>query len=142
MARPDSNVIDEASKFRGGGESEQHRKLKKYIAEHPEVLQLPASARADTEFRLPSGDSLDVLFRAGDDWTAVEVKSAESLLPDVVRGMFQCVKYQAVIKALQAAQGLTQSARAILVIEGAFPTQLESWKQVLGIEVVDLVQAE
>ncbi len=141
LARPDSNVIDEASKFRGGGESEQHRRLKKYIAEHPEILQLPASARVDTEFRLPSGDSLDVLFRADDEWTVVEVKSAKSLLPDIVRGMFQCVKYQAVIKALQAAQGLTQSARAILIIEGAFPTQLESWKQVLGIEVIDSVQA-
>jgi hypothetical protein len=142
LARPDSNVIDEASKFRGGGESEQHQRLKKYVAEHPEVLQLAATARVDTEFRLPSGDSLDVLFRAGDDWTAVEVKSAKSLLPDIVRGMFQCVKYQAVNKALQATQGRTQSARAILVIEGAFPAHLESWKQVLGIEVVDLMRAE
>jgi hypothetical protein len=142
LARPDSNIIDEASELRGGGESEQHQRLKKYIAEHPEVLQLPATARADTEFHLPSGDSLDVLFRVGDDWTAVEVKSAKSLLPDIVRGMFQCVKYQAVIKALQATQGRTQSARAILAIEGAFPAQLESWKQVLGSEVIDLIRAE
>lgn len=142
LVRPDSNVIDEASEFRGGGESEQHQRLKKYIAEHPKVLQLPATVRADTEFRLPSGDSLNVLFRTGDDWTAVEVKSARSLLPDLVRGMFQCVKYQAIVKALQATQGRTQSAKAILVIEDAFPAQLESWKQVLGIEVIDCVRPQ
>lgn len=142
LARPDSTVLDDASKFRGRGESEQHRRLKEYLAEHPDILQLPAAAGADTEFSLPSGDSLDVLFRVGDDWTAVEVKSAKSSLSDIVRGMFQCVKYQAVIEAFQATQGLTQSARVILVLEGAFPTQLESWKQVLGIEVVDCVQGE
>ena len=134
LAKPGPVVIDEASKFRGGGESGQHRKLKEYVAEYPEILQLSATVLADMEFRLPSGDSLDILFRAGDDWTAVEVKSAKSLLPDIVRGMFQCVKYQAVIEALQAAQGLTQSTRTILVLEGAFPAQLEIWKQVLDID--------
>lgn len=100
LTGPDLSVVDEASKFRGGGESKQHQKLKNYIADHPEVLQLPATAKVDTEFRLPSGDSLDVLFRTGDDWIAVEVKSARSPLPDIVRGMFQCVKYQAVVEAL------------------------------------------
>lgn len=135
-------MIDEASNFRGGGESEDHQKLKNYIAEHPDVLRLPATTEADTEFRLPSGDSLDVLFRSGEDWIAVEAKSAKSPLSDIVRGLFQCVKYQAVIKALQTTQGRTQSARVILVMEGAFPKQLELWKQVLGIEVVDIMQAE
>lgn len=141
LAKPGSNVVEEASQSRGGGESEQHQRLKKHVAEHPEILGLPATARVDEEFPLPSGDSVDVLFRVGDDWIAVEVKSAISSLSDIVRGMFQCVKYQAVIEALQATQGFTQSTRTVLVIEGAFPTQLESWKQVLCTEVVDLMQA-
>jgi hypothetical protein len=142
LVRPDSDVIEEASNFRRGDESAQHQRLKEYIAGYPEILQLPANVRTDMEFRLPSGDSLDVLFRVGDDWTAVEVKSARSPLSDIVRGMFQCVKYEAVIIALQATLGLTQSARAVLVIEGAFPTHLKSWKQVLNIEVIDSVQTE
>lgn len=142
LAMPNQSVMDEASKFRGGGESEQHQRLKNYIAEHPEALQLPANATADTEFRLPSGDSLDVLFRAGDDWIAVEVKSAKSLSSDIVRGMFQCVKYQAVVKAFQTMQGRTQSARAILVLENKLPRELESMKYALGVEIFDLVQSQ
>lgn len=143
LAKPDENLIREASKVRSGGESEQHRRLKEYIAKHPEILELPASAREGTvEFSLPSGDSLDVLFQAGADWIAVEVKSARSLLSDIVRGMFQCVKYQAVIEAFQAWQGLPQSARTILVLESKFPRELNSRRQVLGIEVVDRVRPE
>ncbi|MDT7688232.1 MAG: eukaryotic-like serine/threonine-protein kinase [Acidobacteriota bacterium] len=74
-----SALLKQASNFRGGGESEEHRSLKTYVAEHPELLNLPRStSRGVTEYRLPSGDSLDVLFRHGDDWIAVEVKSHKS----------------------------------------------------------------
>lgn len=36
-------VLDNAKRVRGGGESERHRRLKEYIAEHPGLLQLPAA---------------------------------------------------------------------------------------------------
>jgi len=143
LGRLDSSILDEASKVRGGGESQQHRRLKEYIRDHPEAVQLPAMiGRGRTEFPLPSGDSLDVLFQDGDDWWAVEVKSAISGISDIVRGIFQCVKYRAVIEALQATQGLPQSARAILVLESDFPRELDSRKQVLGIEVIDNVRPQ
>lgn len=128
---------------RGGGESARHRRLKEYVRDHPEVLQVPATAEVDKdEFLLPSGDSLDVLFRDGGDWIAVEVKSAISGTSDIGRGMFQCVKYEAVIKAYQDTQNLPQSARTILVLEGVFPTKLDNMKQTLGIEVIDRIRPQ
>ena len=63
---------------------------------------------------LPSGDTIDVLFRNGLDWIAVEVKSSLSNSLDITRGLFQCVKYRAVIEAVQATRNLEQNARAIL----------------------------
>ncbi len=141
LVKPDENLIREASKPRTGGESDDHRRLKKYIAEHPEILKLPGSAGEGTvEFPLPSGDSLDVLFRTGDAWTAAEVKSAKSPHGDIIRGMFQCVKYRAVIEALQAVRDIPQSARAVLVLESEFPEELTSWRQMLSIEVIDLIR--
>jgi hypothetical protein len=61
-----SLLLKQASNFRGGGESEEHKRLKFYVAEHPEIINLSRSVpRGATEYRLPSGDSLDVLFRDG-----------------------------------------------------------------------------
>lgn len=138
-----ADVLSQAVSIRRGGESERHRRLKEYIRAHPEILQVDADTEVEKdEFLLPSGDSLDVLFRNGSDWTAVEVKSAISSPLDIYRGMFQCVKYQAVIEAHQVTHNLPQSVRVILVLEGVFPTKLDGIKQKLGIEVIDCVRPQ
>jgi hypothetical protein len=129
--------------FGAGGESPGHRKLKNFIASHPEAVGLPATlSPGDTEKPLQSGDSLDVFFRHGHDWIAVEVKSALSSEADIVRGMFQCVKYRAVLEAQQAVDGFPQSARAILVLEAKLPPQFQAMKNILGIELVDDIKIE
>ncbi len=138
-----ADVLSQAVSIRRGGESERHLKLKEYTRAHPEILQVAADAKVEKdEFLLTSGDSLDVLFRNDDDWIAVEVKSAISSPLDIYRGMFQCVKYQAVIEAYQITHNLPRSVRVILVLEGLFPTEFDDIKQKLGIEVIDCVRPQ
>lgn len=138
-----ASALSKAASFRGGGEGEQHRRLKEYVAAHPEILNLPASTEAGTtEFPLPSGDTLDVLFKTGDDWTIVEVKSAVSGKHDLIRGMFQCVKYQAVAEAYQAAQDIPRSVRTVLLFEDELPEDLLPLKHVLGTEIIDAIQLQ
>jgi hypothetical protein len=80
---------------------------------------------------------------SGDKLFAIEAKSAVSDVQDMVRGMFQCVKYRAVIMAYQATQNLPQSVRTILVIEGTFPAELDDMKQHMpGIEVQDRIRPQ
>ena len=80
-----------------GGEGEDHKNLKYYIFEHPESLGIKDVVEKAVEFKLPSGDQLDVYFvRKNGDRVAVEVKPASSPDEDMMRGMFQCVKYKAV----------------------------------------------
>jgi len=129
-----------AASFGGGGESAEHRKLKLFVAGHPEIVGLPAKLTGDTEHPLLSGDVLDVFFQHGQDSIAVEVKSALSSEADIVRGMFQCVKYRAVLEAQQAADGLAQSARAVLALEAKLPSKFQALKNVLGIELVDEIK--
>ncbi len=58
---------------------------------------------------------------------------------DIVRGLFQCVKYRAVLEAQHASEGLPQSARAILALGAKLPSKLQALKNVLGVEMVDEV---
>ncbi len=122
----------------GGGESPEHKRLKDYVAKNPKIVGLPASSTiGTTEFRLPSGDSLDVSFNLAKQWFAVEVKSRLSAEPDIVRGIFQCVKYQAILDAVLLSQSRTCDARAILVLESNLPSKLKALSNLLGVEVVD-----
>lgn len=90
-----------------------------------------------TELPLPSGDSLDVSFDAKKNWVGVEVKSAISPESDIVRGLFQCVKYRAVMEAVQIADGRPQNVRALLVLESTLPASLIALRNLLGIEVLE-----
>lgn len=129
-----SRLVRDAA-ARGGGESEAHRGLKEYVAAHPEIVSLRAgSEHGDTEYVLPSGDKLDVLFRRGEDWIAVEVKSHISDEGDLARGVFQCVKYQAVLEAALLATASTGDVRTVLVTTREASVELRALKNTLGVE--------
>jgi len=134
-----ADTLSRASAFHSGGESEDHRKLKEFVASNPPILQLPPGLSGTTEYPLPSGDCIDVLFQQKDEWIAVEVKSKLSPEADIARGVFQCIKYRAVIEAYQASLEIPQNARIILVLEASFPRLLVPLKNMLGVEVLDKV---
>jgi hypothetical protein len=114
--------------------------LKEFVARNPGRIGLTGKIpKAVVELPLPSGDKLDVSFRGKARWVAVEVKSAISAEEDIVRGLFQCVKYRAVLEAVQASEVQPQGARAILVLEGSLPSILVPLCNILGVEVVENV---
>ncbi|MDD2853661.1 MAG: hypothetical protein PHY09_17385 [Desulfuromonadaceae bacterium] len=122
----------------GGGESKDHKALKEYVAKNPESIGLKASTPIGIlEHPLPSGDSLDVSFFNMKGWVAAEVKSAISSEADIVRGLFQCVKYRAVMEAVQVSEAQAQNARALLVLESSFPQSLVPLRNILGVEVIE-----
>jgi hypothetical protein len=124
----------------GAGESEDHRRLKKYVAAHPEIVGLPANLkRGETEFGLPSADCIDVLFKNGPAWIGAEVKSVISSEDDIVRGMFQCIKYRALIEASQKYQLEAVNARVVLVLGKPLPAKLLWAKNLFGTEIVENV---
>lgn len=132
-------LIDGASSY-AGGEGPEHRRLKAYVAEHPEVIGLPISTlHGSTEKLLPSGDSLDVSFLQSREWIAAEVKPSGSPIPDILRGLFQCVKYKAVMEAVQSTEGKPRAATAVLVLQGQLPPNLIPVRNTLGIRVFENV---
>lgn len=75
------------------------------------------------EHVLLCGDRLDVFFLLKDDTQiAVEVKSSISHDADILRGIYQCVKYEAVLNAEQSVKGVHNTVKALLVLEREMPS--------------------
>lgn len=134
------SLSDEApSVFHGGGEGKEHKELKEYVAAHPSVIGIPANARVNIEYPLYSGDILDISFQNEQIWWGVEVKPKTSFELDVRRGIFQCIKYQAVMAAQVLATGVKTEIRVLLVLGAALPAQYLSLKHMFAIDVIENV---
>lgn len=69
----------------------------------------------------------------------MEVKPASSAEADIVRGLYQCIKYVAVLEARQSVEQKPQNARAILALGGKFPRSLVGLRNMLGVSVCESV---
>lgn len=138
-----SRLIESTTHQGKGGESVAHKRLKKYIADHPEIVGLKKSlGPGETEIELPSGDTPDVLFQNSKSRIAVEVKSRKSNENDLKRGLFQCVKYRAILKACRSVEIGSYEADALLAIEGELTKDLIRIKNTLGVEVFENIEVE
>jgi len=132
--------LEEARKSGYGiGEGSAHKALKERIANHPELIGLPKTAtKGSMEVKLASADVVDVLFRHNGQHIAVEVKSRISNDMDLIRGLFQCVKYEALLKAEMSVKQLHHNVRVCLVTERELPKDLNLIKTTLGLEAICL----
>lgn len=109
----------------GGGESPEHLALKQYAVAHPELFDAPTDF-AQAEYPLLSGDIIDVFFRDVNAWTGVEVKSIKSADDDLERGIFQVVKYRAVLKAqAEIYSGALPRITVLLAVQRPLPRTLQ-----------------
>ncbi len=134
-------LIDKARSGGGVGEGEDYRKLKQYIADNPRVIGLSGFGKGDTEYCFPSADRIDVVFRKHDRWVGVEVKGPSSPDEDLLRGLFQTVKYAALREAELKAKSRMGKADVILVLSRKLPAGLKVVKNLLGVTVVDGIVA-
>lgn len=129
-------AIAKTAKYgKAGGETPDHRRLKEFIAQNPAVVGLPAKLNGTVEYTFLSADKIDVLFTTATTWIGAEIKGPNSDPADIVRGIFQCVKYQALIEAAQRYEQVSVESRVILVLGGALPTSLLRLVDLLKIEV-------
>lgn len=137
-----TGIIAEAKtgKSGGGGEGNEHRRLKEYVAANPDTVGLPPNLTpGTTEAPLPSGDKIDVLFSSQGRLVAVEVKSKISNKVDLVRGLFQCVKYRAVMEAERGFKGNQYSIDVFLVVGNSFPENLRPLQNSLGVQLIQIL---
>ena len=121
-----------------GGEGNEHKRLKNYIAQHPESVGLNKVLVAKTEYNLLSGDRLDVYFECKKGrHVAIEVKPSTSPDADVLRGLFQCIKYQSILDASRIIDNDNYDNETLLVISGTMSPENKQIAIDLGVKYID-----
>ena len=77
-------------------------------------------------FKLDNGSSL-----------AVEVKPSTSPDADILRGLFQCVKYKTILDAEDKIHANKTNNTSILVIGGKLPAEYQKVRDTLCIRVIE-----
>ena len=137
---PDDDVVGterDGTRRGGGGEGPHHRALRLRVTREPGLVRRGLRADAtETEVELYSGDRVDVVSKAGDRTVAIEVKSRDSKWTDLRRGVFQCVKYRAVL----AAQDIRRepAVETWLVTERPLPGDLKALARRLGVRAREI----
>ena len=122
----------------GGGEGKEHKDLKEFIFQHPESVGLKNVVFKEIEHELPSGDRLDIYFELSDrTHIAVEVKPSISLDSDISRGIFQCVKYSAVMDALRIIECAEYNIKTLLITSRKLTARLEMLAGELDVDYID-----
>jgi len=123
---------------RGGlGESDSHKELKNFVANHPATVGLQDALSVLVEHPFPSGDKVDVAFEMpNNNWTVVEVELQG--LPQTLIGLFQAVKYKALQDAVLRSKNLQGSVEGILVAK-SIPTEIKSLAETLAIRTFEIV---
>ncbi len=98
-------------KYGAGGEGENHKRLKEWIAKNPESIGLKKVKNHELEYVFLSGDTVDILFRLDDGNDAVV--EIETTIP--LPGCHQAIKYRALRCAERAIPLQSEEVKAILV---------------------------
>ena len=127
------------------GESDAHKALKEYVINNCETIENLRllgckKDRAETEHLLPSLDRPDVLFRNDGFSVACEIKSWRSDEADLLRGIFQCVKYTALLNAIDTLKERAPDSQCILIVQKELPQELQRVANRLRVPHIRLSQ--
>ena len=119
----------------GSEGSPEHIALREFVANNPSVIGLDCVASGITEYSLKSGDKVDVVFETSESLVGVEVKSKRSGTDDIERGLYQCIKYKAVLEAENQVNNKTADISCVLVMEGKLTRKLSEIQSKLDVRV-------
>jgi len=129
---PRKGTEKDGNQFGKGGEGRNHKALRLWAQNNPKRIDAKfAKFRTETEVVLESADRVDVVYYGQAATIALEVKSKDSNYVDLRRGVFQCIKYQAVMRAMDVRHN--PPIKAILVTQVPLPGDLKAILRENGI---------
>jgi hypothetical protein len=114
--------ILKAGKYGSGGEGTDHRKLKEWIAYHPDVIGLLDVRKTSVEYAFPSGDIADIVFELENDrYAVVEIETSDPL-----PGCYQALKYRT-LKCAELGIPITSPIVEAIVVAWDFQPYVEDF---------------
>jgi hypothetical protein len=124
-----------------GGEGSNHRRLKCYVAKHPQKIGLNSEYQKnepEIERKFVCADRVDVFFHHPKSPVAVECKTIDASEAELISGIFQCVKYKSLLKAemifLEPKFRKNWKPKSILAVENDLSHSLRCMARMLDIE--------
>lgn len=141
-----AKVTAELKEAHSGVETEEHKRLKHFVAVNYHLLGVKGRFTASFEEGFLSGDTADVML---DDVgerqrICIEAKSRISQNADLMRGIFQCVKYRAILAAQESYElkrnptHQLRKLRTFLVTERGLPENLKELCDLLDVTAFTL----
>lgn len=122
--------------FGGPAESPEHRSLKENIAKRTKEFGAASDVKKGIcEFRLPAWDEVDVCFLSEQKVVMVEVKSKRSNDVDLKKGLYQCIKYVALLSAEDKVLGKRRSISCELAVGRKIPPAIRRYATKLGVVI-------
>lgn len=135
LPEADPSAQTSVGEYGGPAESDEHRRLKEAIAGNPKLaVSVSNEATTKMEAHLKSSDEVDVRVFDAEKEFAIEVKSIRSTDADLERGIYQAVKYLAVINAEYQSLSALAAVEAVLVTERPLPARFQSTAKLLGVK--------
>ena len=102
-------------KYGSGGEGKEHKKLKEWVAQHPESLGVSNVKNTEIEYDFISGDAADIVFQLTQNrFVVVEIETLDPL-----PGCYQALKYKVLKCAELGLDVNSPDVEAILVAQSA-----------------------
>ena len=128
------------------GEGKNHKKLRKWVKNNSKKVikylkdvKGLKDVKAKTEVLLLSGDRVDVVYYGRGITVVIEVKSRDSNVYDLLRGIYQCIKYKSVMRAQMRADDVKgHTVCALLVTEDKLPNDLRDLADALKVKCQDI----
>jgi hypothetical protein len=128
---PSREAILSKRKYGGKGEGPEHKKLKDWVAKHPEFLGLNNIRKTEIEEPIfLTGDHPDIVFHYGQDQYAIVEIETENPYP----GAYQLLKYKVLLCALKLLPLDSERVRTFLVTK-ELDLETEAFCQRYGIEI-------
>lgn len=119
-------------KYGSGGEGNEHRKLKEWIAHNPTEIGLTKVKRTETEYVFASGDAVDIVFELdGDTYVVVEIETF-----DPYPGCHQALKYR-VLKCAELGLDIKSSNVEAVLVAWSISEEVKSFCNKYRIRCVE-----
>lgn len=95
------------------------------------------TTESQCEYLFWSLDRLDVIIKTTEEWIGFEVKPLSASPQELRKGVYQAVKYNALMRADMRDHGVVKPCRCILVIQGLLTVDLKQLANRLRVKVVE-----